>query len=265
MPPMPVILTQPELRLAPLVAGLQAAGFVPVHWPMSRLAPEPDLDGMRLLDHLKDCDWAMLPSPGAIAVVMSALAGHSLAWPQGCRIALIGPGSRQALHHWYDRVPGLEAATVVAPSVAPFDAQSLLALPVFTDLGGQVVVVLRREDGRQAWLKTLQSRGAILRALTVYRMAPLSPPSDARDWLARQADADATLAVSIASADAGHRLLEAVGSWPQAAWLKRQPVLTQHPAIADALRRDGWAHVIEHPPGLDGLLGALESLRTSKP
>jgi hypothetical protein len=45
-----------------------------------------------------------------------------------------------------------------------------------------------------------------------------------------------------------------------AGFVRGQPVLTQHPAIARALRSDGWRRVIEHPPGQEGVIAALESV-----
>ena len=45
----------------------------------------------------------------------------------------------------------------------------------------------------------------------------------------------------------------------------RQPVMTQHPKIAQALRECGWREVREHPPGVSALVHALESLRKPRP
>lgn len=262
---MPIVLTQPQLRIAPLLAHLRNAGFETHHWPMSQLLPASDLDVPTMHRQLTACRWALLPSPGAISVVMGALAQQSLAWPAGCGIGLIGPGSRQALQDWLGRVAGLEAAAIVEPDHPPFDAEALLAMPALTDLRGRSIAVLRRADGREAWLQTLRDRGADLHVLNVYRMEPLDVPANARQWVGQQAGANRSIALSIAGADAGLRLAGQIAGWPQAAWLMQQAVLTQHPRIAHALQLGGWARVIEHPPGLEGLRGALESLRTSNP
>jgi uroporphyrinogen-III synthase len=64
---------------------------------------------------------------------------------------------------------------------------------------------------------------------------------------------------------AGHRLAKHVSALPCADWLMHQPVMTQHPKIAQALRECGWREVREHPPGVSALVHALESLRKPRP
>jgi uroporphyrinogen-III synthase len=71
--------------------------------------------------------------------------------------------------------------------------------------------------------------------------------------------------LSIASADAGRRLARQVSSLPSGDWLMSQPVMTQHPKIAQALRESGWREVREHLPGASALVHALESLRKPRP
>jgi uroporphyrinogen-III synthase len=85
------------------------------------------------------------------------------------------------------------------------------------------------------------------------------PPPEARGWLAAAAAADAPVAFSIASADAGARLAAFVRALDCAAWVLSRPVLTQHPRIAQALRAHGWTHVVRHRPGAAGLVAAIES------
>jgi uroporphyrinogen-III synthase len=255
-----VVLTQPFLRAAELAQRLQALGYEPLAWPMSEIAEAEGIDWPALIERLAACRWVLLPSPGAISVVMAALARHGLAWPAATGIGLIGPGSREALAGWYDRVASLADAPTLAPEGPLHDADALLERPEFAALLGVGVAVLRRADGRESWLHTLRDRGAALAAIDVYRARPADPPADAAAWLAARAADDRPFAISVASADAGRRLAAFVAGLACADWVRGRPVLTQHPRIAQALREQGWRSVRKHPPGLGGLSGALESM-----
>jgi uroporphyrinogen-III synthase len=169
------------------------------------------------------------------------------------------------LDEWQSRIAGLSTAVTIAPDVAPFDAERLLACPELNRIAGDKVMVLRRDDGREAWLHTLADRGAEVIARSVYRMIELSPSPGANEWFGAQAAGGCGFALSIASADAGRRLANHVLALPDADWLMRQPVMTQHPKIAQALRECGWREVREHPPGVSALVHALESLRKPRP
>jgi uroporphyrinogen-III synthase len=96
-------------------------------------------------------------------------------------------------------------------------------------------------------------------------MIELAPSPGANEWFDAQAAGGCGFAFSIASADAGRRLANHVRALPDADWLMRQPVMTQHPRIAQALRECGWREVREHPPGAEALVHALESLRKPRP
>lgn len=256
-----VVLTQPATRAERLAMRLRVPGVTVVCWPMTAVEEVAGLDWPALARMLAGCRWALLPSPGAIDVVMSALARHRLGWPSGTGIGLIGPGSREALAGWHGRIDGLADAAVVEPTAPPHDADALLARPEFARLDGVPVAVLRRADGREAWLHALRDRGADLRAVTVYAARDAMPPQGAVAWLADRAARDAPVAFSIASADAGGRLARFVGTLPCAAWALARPALTQHPRIALALAAQGWRRVIRHRPGADGLAAAIESAR----
>jgi uroporphyrinogen-III synthase len=256
-----VVLTQPTIRSDALKDALIAVGWDPVEIPMSAIVEGPDLDWPDICLTAAQSRWVLFPSPAAVAVVMAALQRHGLSWPPGPGIGLIGPGSREMLCAWQSRITGLAAAVRIAPDVAPFDAERLLARPELNQVAGDTVMVLRRADGREAWLHTLADRGAEVIARSVYRLIELAPQPGASEWFGARAAGGAGFALSIASADAGHRLAKHVSALPCADWLMHQPVMTQHPKIAQALRERGWREVREHPPGVVALVHALESLR----
>ena len=254
-----VVLTQPALRSQALIARLSEQGYLVQHWPLTQLDPVPDVDWLALTRTLQRCRWALLPSPGAIEIVMGALEAHRLAWPSSCGIGLIGPGSRAALEAWQGRVPGLATVPRLEPQREPFDAEALLSHPELSALQDVTVAVLRRDEGQQAWLQTLRQRGAVLQVFNVYTMSPQPLSAEARQWVAARATAHEGYAISVASAQTGKALAQAIPAGPERDWLLAQPVLTQHPRIARSLSEYGWQRVLQHAPGVEPILRALES------
>lgn len=254
-----IVLTQPAQRADVLASSLRSRGFGVVCWGMTVIQEVPGLDWPALAATIAGCRWVLLPSPGAIEVVMSALARHGLAWPAATGAGVIGPGSRDAINAWRARLPGLGAAAILEPRQAPHDADALLAEPELASIAGVGVAVLRRADGREAWLHTLRARGARLHPVSVYVAYDAPPPPEAAGWIGGMAVREAPLVFSVASADAGARLGRFADGLACAEWVRGRCVFTQHPRIADALTRQGWRQVECHRPGADGLAAGIES------
>lgn len=258
-----VVLTQPVARVAPIVRRLESTGLRVTCWPLMDATVEPDLDWGAAFRRIAASRWTIFPSPACVALVLGAATERGIAWPDGAGIALVGPGSRDELAGWHERVPGLSAAACIEPASGPFDAAALLAHPALQQIAGCPITVLRRPDGGRDWIDTLRERGASVDEVIAYRVTPVDPPAGAAEWVAERCAASAGLAFSIASAAAGRRL----AGWarglaqPVGEWVLDQPVLTVHPRIAQALATSGWRRVSLHPPGLEGLVGAVESSR----
>jgi uroporphyrinogen-III synthase len=261
--PLTLVLTQPAARATVLADALRGEGIEVACWPLTSIEEAPGLDWAAVATLLARCRWVLLPSPGSIDTTLGAFARCGLGWPAATGIGLIGPGSREALAGWGDRVAGLAEAEVVEPLEAPHDARALLARPEFRGLDGVEIAVLRRADGQQAWLDTLRARGAVLHPLTVYVARDLAPPAAAADWLDRRLRQGGALAVSIASRDAGARLAAWAAASAGASRLLEAVALTQHPRIAEALARQGWRRVRCHAPGVKGLKAAIESVNSA--
>jgi uroporphyrinogen-III synthase len=255
-----VVLTQPAPRAAGLAAALGGRGIATTCWPMTDIDEALGLDWPALAATLAGCRWVLFASPAAIDVTMAALRRHALCWPAGVGVGLIGPGSHEVLEAWSDRIEGLRAAPRIAPRAAPYDAESLLSRDELQSLRGVGVAVLRRADGREAWLRALRARGAALHAITVYSARDAGPPPDAARWLCDRVASGAPVAFSIASVDAGERLAAFAGALSCGVRMLGCPALTQHPRIAEALRGLGWRRVVLHRPGAEGLIAAIESL-----
>jgi uroporphyrinogen-III synthase len=260
-----VLLTQPALRTAPLALRLREQGFEVVCWPLSELAEAPGTDWGALAPRLAGCDWVLFPSPGAVAIVLAGFERVGLAWPGNAGIGLVGAGSAEALRGWEARIAGLEDARVLWAVGERQDAQALLSHAALESLRGRRVAVMRRSGAGEGWIASLRSRGADVFAPVVYRSRPLAPPAGAAGWLAARAAANQGFVMVVADVESGRRLGRFVARRRAVDWIRRQPVATQHPRIAESLSADGWRWVVRHPPGSDGLIGALESLRNHPP
>jgi uroporphyrinogen-III synthase len=262
-----VVLTQPAARVGPIVRRLESEGLRVTCWPLMDASAEASLDWHATFRGIAASRWTIFPSPASLALVFGAAAERGLEWPLSAGIALVGPGSQEELVRWHARVPGLAAAPCIEPASGPYDAGALLAHPALQELSGVRITVMRRPDGNRDWIAALRERGASVDEVIAYRVTLVDPPAGAAQWLAARRSAGAGLAWSIGSAAAGRRLAEwALGqSPPLGAWVLDQPVLTVHPRIVQALEASGWQRVRQHRPGLDGLVGAVESLRSDQP
>lgn len=260
MAPDTVVLTQPAVRTAPLVARLNARGFATECWPMSLIAAADGVDWVTVARDFAASDWVMFPSPGAIAVTLASLRAADLEWPAGPSIGLVGRGSAQALAPWRTHWPALRDARTLAPDGDDQDADALLALSEFAEVTGRRVAVVGRAGTEPRGVQALRARGASVQVCGVYRVDPLAPPPHAGAWLASRAAGRRGVAICVADAGSGCRLGGFVDRLPVGDWVRGQPLLTQHRRIAAALRADGWRCVHRHDPGTDGLVAALESL-----
>ena len=260
-----ILLTQPALRMAPWLEALQQAGHRVWHWPLSTLELEPSIHLRHLHTRIRASDWVFLPSPGAVTLLMQALAGAELPWPEGSRLGLIGPGSAQALAEWTPRLRGLAQARWRVPQHPPFDAKALLALPDFSEAGPQRVLVLHRADGSTAWLRDLLCRGIRLEVHALYRQIAVPLPQVASQFLRNAMQQARPVCVSVASRGAGSALMGAAESLGAGAWLSEQPVFTQHTAIARALQVQGFRRIIVHNPGVHAFMVALRTVESARP
>jgi len=248
-----VVLTQPAPRVERLARRLRSHGHEVVELPSRRLeVPGGDAAGAAL-HSLAEYDWVVFVSPGAVE---AALEGRRDPWPAGVGIAVIGPGSEQALAEYGLRAP---AVRIVRPPAAPYDADALLRAPPFAAPAGARILVLRGEAGRVDWMQTLRERGAQVDAVSLYRTRALELPAEGLTVLRRWAASGAAARFVFTSVDA----VEAVTGWlsepPLRGWALAQTALTVHRRIEDALRARGWAAARLVEPGESALLAALES------
>lgn len=259
-----MVLTQPAGRAEALATRLRERGFDTVHWPLGAIRPVDGMDWAALATRFAASDWILFPSPGAIGTVLAAFDSAGIDWPAGPAVGLVGQGSRDALEPWRGRWPALAAARLLVPDGAVQDVDALIAHPWIVARPGARVTAIGRPQATPRGVDALRARGATVDVVPAYRFDPLEPPGDAAAWLDERAARDADLVFLVADAATGRRLGAFVDARRSAGWSRGRAVLTQHPAIARALRDDGWRRVIQHSAGSDDTVRALESLQDSQ-
>lgn len=249
-----VILTQAAPRVERIARRLAERGHEVVALPSRRIVALESAAGWADGPQgLSAWDWVVFVSPGAIEVAIEALAQT---WPVAVGIAVIGPGSVEAL--------GAQAAVppdarIVRPAHAPYDAQSLMGEAPFAAPAGLRVLVIRGERGRTDWIEPLRAAGASVDVRTLYRTQALEPSDDGlrrlREWAS-----DGGEAVFVFTGVESVATLEALLGDPAALdWAHAQCALAVHRRIVDALRERGWRDTRVVEPGEQGMLTGIES------
>ena len=234
-----VVLTQPQPRCARLAQRLRARGHEVLELSLRRLQRLPQA-----------------PSPAALSAALDDERAEPPAWPHEVGLAVVGPGSAQALAEL-----GLAPPTVrvAMPAAAPYDAQALLRTPPFDAPAGLRILVLPGERGGTDWLDELRARGAGVDSLALYRGERLQPGAEAiaalRGWAQAQAAAVFVFTVAEVAGELD-RLLHDAGL---AGWARCQRALAVHPRIAESLEKLGWRAVRPIDPGERALTGGIES------
>lgn len=250
-----VVLTQPLPRIERLGRRLAERGHEIAPLPVRRLrslAGDPRVAAA--LDSIARRDWVIFVSPGAVEVALSER--DATRWPAGTGIALIGPGSENALGE-FGVPPG--RARILRPERAPYDADALMRLAPFDSPRGLRVLVLAGSAGRTDWVDALRARGAEVDRVAIYRSEVLAPDAAVLARLRRWSREAAAAVFVFTTADAVREVEDALARARLRGWARRQRALVPHPKIAALLATRGWGSVDTVEPGEPALLAALES------
>ena len=248
-----VVLTQPSPRVDGLERRLRELGHDPLALPLSRLVDlGTDRDVRDVLARLADFDWIVLVSPAAIGAA-ARLAGAC--WPAATGVAVIGPGSLQAL---VDSGLPVEPGRVLVPAGPSFDADALIATAPLRAAQGMRILVLRGEGGNDGWIGRLRARGAIVETCALYRREPIEPSGSAIACLRTMLETAPAPVFVFTQVDAVVRLEALLARAMLAARAHAAPALAIHARIVAALERAGWSDVRAIAPGDQALAAALE-------
>jgi uroporphyrinogen-III synthase len=255
--PVVVLVTRPEPQAQEWAEALRERGVHATSLPLLRVAALPGAETATA-----DA-WVSLPrfrlvmfvSPNAVARFFAARPASAV-WPADVRAAATGPGTVAALaaHH----VPR-ELIVAPPPSAPRFDSDALWEILRGEDWRGGQVLIVRGEEGRDAFSRQLREAGAEVRLLSAYRReAPRWSPTE-RALALHALDRPDRHAWLMSSSEAiGHLvtfLRDAGRSLPPGAL-----ALCTHPRIAQTAREAGFERVLEVRPAPQAVVEALSAL-----
>lgn len=231
-----ILVTRPSHQAGKLADGIQAAGGVPVLFPLLEITPVEDVAALHAqVSQLADYQLAIFISPNAVEQGVASMRVVGLKPDLPCKIATVGQGSAQALRE-------LGFDNILVPHER-FDSEGLLALPELQDVAGWRVMIFRGDGGRALLGDTLTTRGAIVDYATCYQRNTPAPTEI--DWHSLDA-------ITITSSEALTYLRQLL----TAAQLNI-PLFVPHPRIAALAQQQGWQYIFPTEGGDAGLLDAL--------
>jgi uroporphyrinogen-III synthase len=245
-----VVVTRPAGTNAKLVAKLRSLGETVFEFPAIKIRPLPlHARAEATLRGIADFDVAVFISPSAVARWF-AIANSS--WPAGTKAAAVGPGTAAALRS--------HGVTNVMTPGAGAGAQALLARADLASPDGKRVLVIAGQNGSDALIAELASRGAQTTRLALYRREPPTNGRPLFDWLASHPNA-LLLVTSLTALDNLARL----GDERDKQTLLHVPLVASSPRVVQQARRFGYREVIRAADATDAALaGAVAKWRKSQ-
>jgi uroporphyrinogen-III synthase len=239
-----IVVTRPAHQAAPLAEMIRAASGRAILFPVIEIADIEDARPLtELIDRLDQFDRAIFVSPNAVYKAMTLIKARR-ALPSQLRYAAVGRGSVRELAKF-------GVTDVTAP--ARFDSEALLALPEFTNVAGQRLVIFRGVGGREVLGETLIARGARVEYAECYRrVRPRADPAPLlQAWAANAVDA-----VTVTSSEGLHNFCALIGERGRA-WLGKTPLFVPHARIAATAHELKLTEVVQTAQGDEGLIAGL--------
>lgn len=246
-----VVVTRPRPAADRLAAALAREGARALVFPSLAIEPvDPAPHGAQALERLAEGGLAIFISANAVEHGLAAARRHG-AWPAQGRVAAVGEATAQAL-----RNSGF--AQVISPRER-HDSEGLLALPELRAVKGESVIVFRGEGGKEHLREALESRGARVDYVECYRRA--RPRTDPASLVAacRRGEVQAVTALSAETLENFLAMLGAEGDACAAA----ATLVVHHAAIAAHPDARRFEQVLVAPPGVQGLVDALSTLKVA--
>jgi uroporphyrinogen-III synthase len=237
-----IVITRPEAQAGALAEELGKLGADIILFPTIAILPASDAAPLaRALAQLDVYHYAVFVSANAVAHVLPRVAQ----WPASVRALAPGPGTAAAL-----RAGGVPDPIVPAST---YDSEGLLALPQLADVAGKRVVIFRGGGGRELLGDTLESRGAQVEYVSVYRR---EKPQQDLQLLMTAWQAGRVGALVVTSSEGLENLWDMLGPGGRAA-LSDTELFVPHPRIAGRARKLGLSRITLTEGGDAGLRAGL--------
>ncbi|SAL10033.1 fused uroporphyrinogen-III synthase HemD/membrane protein HemX [Caballeronia humi] len=265
-----IVVTRPIGQSAGLLALLDAAGFDTLEFPLIDIAPVDDDAPLRAaLDELYG------PNKYALVVFVSpnavdyAFGKFGAAWPAEVPVGVVGPGSVAALARQGVAAPAHRVISPAADHAEPrFDSEALYAAIEaqfgVNGLEGKRVLIVRGDGGREWLAERLTEAGAIVEKVAAYRR--IVPEPSMQKWErihALLASAPDQSHAWLLTSSEGVRNLDELArehlSRDETAQLKRAPLVTPHPRIAEAARQAGFDRITVSGAGDERIADAIKT------
>ncbi len=229
-----ILVTRPKAQAGSVVAAISAAGGRPVLFPTMEIVPRPIEDVTVSLREGLDADIIIFVSANAVKYGLAVLKQLGQPWPATAQVAAIGAGTAACLAEH-----GIQADHYPAGEA---NSEALLVLPVFQEVSGRKITIMRGVGGREWLAEHLRARGAKVVYNELYsRELPKISESTCQQLLAQWQAAgtdqqvDAVVSTSLAGLQNLFTLLGKAGR----VWLQQIPLVVVSQAMVDYARAQG--------------------------
>lgn len=230
-----VLVTRPAPQQRELVAAILAAQGHVLHLPLIEIrALDPEDAPAALIDSMQQLNQFNI-----LIFVSSNAVRHGVSWikqywpqfPESIELVAIGPGTAGELK--------LALDWNVLHSAAGTTSEDLLQLPVFTDVKGKRIGIVRGHGGRELLAQTLRDRGAIVEYVEVYTRQPV--PYATEEFI-EQLHRQQVNVLTVSSGESLQYLAELLGD--NKAQMSLLPLLVPSQRVAEQADALGFARVI---------------------
>ncbi len=239
-----VLVTRPAHQAQSVCQALEKLGATALPFPVLEITDPQDLTATgKTVRQLDNYHWLVFISANAVDYAFSLMGRCNITLPERCNIAAVGRSTA-------NRLQKMNIKNVTVPA-NQFDSEGLLALPAFTEVSGQKILIVRGDDGREALAETLRQRGAEVDYMAVYRRIK---PNTKLDGVAKKS-IDIALVTSNQSVQ---NLWQMAGNRHQR-WLKQLPLVVMSERNREYAKELGYQGdiMVASTQNDEGLLAAV--------
>lgn len=228
-----IVITRPEQQASALTKGIKAAGGDVLLFPTLEIQPLAlNRDNKQKIGQLHQFDIIIFISPNAVNIGLTQILSVT-AIPNEILLATIGQGSAKSLAEQLGKQPDIVPGE-------KFNSEGLLATKELQNIQGKRILIIRGDGGREHLKQTLQSRGAEVEYLNVYRRVI---PAVSTAKLEQNLQKNQIAAIVITSANSLQNLVELT---PDSALplLYQVPLVLINQRLVEVAREAGFSNTL---------------------